>query len=122
MIPLDWVKNLFHRPSAKQQTHVIVDDNSVRCIRPDGSQDSLDWLDLQLVAVETNEGGPFVEDVYYYLEGSQFGFYIPQSAHGDGEFIRRILALPGFDHKALSAAMCSTSNERFVCWRKAPLN
>jgi hypothetical protein len=81
--------------------------------------DSVAWSDLRLVAVETNDGGPFVEDVYFYLEGSAYGFYIPQAAEGVHELVGRLAVLPSFDGDAFGAAMCCTDNARFICWTRA---
>ena len=36
---------------------------------PQGQVHTVRWADLQLVGVDTNAFGPFVEDVYFYLEG-----------------------------------------------------
>ncbi len=115
---LSWVRGLLHPPPPEEQTRVVVDEEGIRCLRPDGSTHMVAWSDLQLVGVETNEAGPFIEDVYYYLEGTEYGFYIPQCAQGEKELVDRLLALPGFDCDAFSAAMCSTAAARFVCWQK----
>jgi hypothetical protein len=100
--------------------HVIADDIGVRCTQPDGRVDSVTWAGLQLAGVETNDAGPFVEDVYFYLEGPDYGFYIPHGAEGTDELVRHLLGLPGFDAGTFSAAMTSTANARFVCWRRNP--
>jgi hypothetical protein len=68
--------------------------------------------------VETNDAGPFVEDVFFYLEGPEFGFYVPQAAEGTDELVRRLIRLPGFDSDTFGAAMCSTTNDRFTCWKR----
>jgi hypothetical protein len=96
---------------------VVADDSGIHCVRADGTVDAVSWSDLRLVGVETNDAGPFIEDVYFYLEGPVFAFYIPQRAEGTDELTRRFAALPGFDNRAFAAAMCSTGNEKFVCWR-----
>lgn len=86
--------------TVERRTRVESDATSVRCIRPDGSVDEVDWSDLQLVGVETNSAGPFVEDVYIYLEGTKFGFYIPQSAQEEDLLVERLFKLPSFDFEA----------------------
>jgi len=80
---------------------VVVDDTGIRCHRADGWIDAVSWSDLRLVGVETNDAGPFLEDVHFYVEGPSFGFYIPQSAEGTDELTRRFDTLPGFDNQAL---------------------
>jgi hypothetical protein len=34
------------------------------------------------------------------------------------DLLQALQKLPGFDHQAVIAAMGSTSNAKFVCWRK----
>jgi hypothetical protein len=111
-----WLESLFRKPSTEERTSVLADDWGVRCIRPDGTEQAVAWNDLQSAAIDTNDGGPFVEDVYFHLEGAEYGFHIPQAARGIDELVRRLTSLPGFDCEALAAAMCSTTNTRFLCW------
>jgi hypothetical protein len=118
MGPFRWITALLYPRSPEQSTRVGAGDECIRCIRPDGRVDAVAWSDLQTVSVETNDAGPFVEDVYFHLEGSEYGFYVPQAAEGTDELVRRLTELPGFDSEAFLAAMRSTANERFICWRR----
>ena len=95
-----------------------VDAEGVACTRPDGRVDAVRWSDLLLVGVETTDTGPFVEDVYFYLEGPEYGFHIPQGVESVDELVRRLTGLAGFASEAFAAAMSSTANGRFICWRK----
>lgn len=115
---VDWLKAVFCRRPREEGARVVVDDEGVRCIRPDGRTDVVSWSNLQLAGLETNDAGPFMEDVYFYLEGPGYGFYIPQASEGIQELVSRLAALPGFDEEAFAAAMSSTANARFVCWRR----
>jgi hypothetical protein len=116
---IERLKSLLRRPKAEEFVRVVVDENEVQCIRSDGRNDVVDWSDLRVVGVETNSGGPFIEDVYYYLEGTRYGFYVPMTAQGADELVRRLKTLPQFDNKSFAEAMCCTDNARFVCWRRA---
>ena len=116
---LDWLKTVFRDVSSKKRCRVAVDAKGVSCTRPDGRVDAVNWSDLVVAGVETTATGPFVEDVYFYLEGPDYGFYVPQAADGTDELVRRLVELPGFDVKTFAAAMSCTDNTRFVCWRKA---
>jgi hypothetical protein len=118
MWPFDSLAKFFHRPSPEERTRVEFDDTGVRCVRPDGRTDSISWNELQLVAIETNDAGPYLEDFYYYLEGSEYGFYIPNAAQGHNVFVRRLQLLAGFDDDAFGKALGSTENARFVCWKR----
>jgi hypothetical protein len=117
---LEWLKAIFRPRSPEQGARVVVDRDGVRFTHPDGRVDAVTWSALQLAGVETTDTGPFVEDVYFYLEGPDHGFHIPQAAEGVDELVRRLTALPGFDSDTWAAAMSSTENARFVCWRKGP--
>src|SRR5947207_2302524 len=86
---LEWLKSIFLRPKVEEIPRVVVDDNEVRCVRSQGRSDAVSWSDLRVVGVETNSGGPFIEDVYYYLEGPSYGFYVPMTAQGADELVRR---------------------------------
>jgi hypothetical protein len=107
------------RPSKPHSERLAVDDDGVAYVSPDGQLHVVRWTDLEVAAVETTVGGPFIEDVYFYLEGSKYGFFIPEGAEGTDELVRRLVALPGFDGASFSDAMRSTANARFVCWRRS---
>lgn len=117
-----WLRKLWEAPrhgTPEQRTRVVVDEVGIRCIRPDGEVHEVGWAGRLSVAVETNDGGPFVEDVYYHLVGPAYSFYVPQSAQGADLLVDRILQLPGLDGRAFSSAMCCTDVAYFPCWHKA---
>jgi len=87
---------------------------------PPGSASSrVEWSDLRAVEVATTDAGPFVEDVFWVLHGSGQLLLIPQSAGGSDALLSRFQELPGFDSRAVIAAMSSAGNERFPCWSRA---
>lgn len=43
----------------------------------------------------------------------------PQGATGEEEVIARLTAMPGFNHRAMIAAMASTDNATFILWSRA---
>jgi hypothetical protein len=77
------------------------------------------WSDLQEVSVITTDKGPFSEDVFFVLVGSEGrGCVVPQSATESAVLLERLQQLPGFDNRAFMAAMACTQNEMFVSWRR----
>jgi hypothetical protein len=98
--------------------NVTVLEDEVSCTRPNGKVESLKWDDLEVLAVETTDEGPFVADVFWYLAGKTSGFVVPLGATGEDALLKRLQALPGFDNEMLSTAMASTSNQRFILWRR----
>lgn len=77
----------------------------------------VEWDELRAVSIETNDTGPWLTDFYWVLELKKREVCIPQGAEGEDQMIEALLALPSFDHDAYGAAMSSTSNRRFKCWR-----
>jgi len=99
---------------------VVVTEDSVTRFRSDGAQESVRWDDLVEVEIITTDDGPWSEDVFWLLTGSDpnSGCAVPQGAEGAGDLLQALQKLPGFDNQAVIAAMGSTSNAKFVCWRK----
>jgi hypothetical protein len=109
-----------HPPlKSEAQWVVTITDQNVSCTRPNGKVESLAWDDLQVVAIETSDEGPYVMDVFWYLAGEHSGCVIPNGATGVAELIERLQALADFDNASLSNAMASASNARFILWRRA---
>ena len=46
---------------------VTVSEQGISCMRPNGIVESLTWDDLEVVAIETTDEGPFVADVFWFL-------------------------------------------------------
>ena len=101
---------------------VTFDDVSVTRTLPDGKTEMVRWDDLQEVGLVTTDEGPAQEDVYWMLVGSAGGCAVSGSAEGINELLTRFQQLPGFDNEAVIKAMGSTSNNRFMCWKRNPEN
>ena len=97
---------------------VTVSEQGISCMRPNGIVESLTWDDLEVVAIETTDEGPFVADVFWFLAGETSGCVVPLGATGEDIMLKRLQTLPGFDNETLTKAMSSTSNARFVLWRR----
>ncbi len=104
----------------RQPDRVAVTSDAVTRFRPDGVQESVRWDDLVEVQIITTEEGPWSEDVFWLLIGSdaKSGCAVPQGAEGANTLLEALQKLPGFDNKAVIEAMGSTSNARFVCWKR----
>lgn len=103
-----------------EREQVTFDDEGVTRRMADGSTESVRWDELEEVFILTTDEGPFVEDVFWMLargEGKG-GCAVPQGAEGSDQLLERLQQLPGFDNDAVIAAMMSTSNAKFVCWRR----
>jgi hypothetical protein len=97
---------------------VSVSEDRIACTRPDGLVESVTWHDLKAVVLKTTDEGPILADVFWMLIGDKGGCVIPQGATGEDALLSRLQALPGFKSDAVTAAMSSTENRRFLCWER----
>lgn len=98
---------------------VRFDDNSISSTYPDGTVQSIAWHEINCVAIETNDSGPWGADVWWLLEGVDKRCVYPQGATGDPEALDEYpKRLPEFRDRAVIEAMGCTSNARFICWER----
>ena len=101
--------------------HVTWDASAITCTSPSGEIQSVAWRDLQSVVLRTTDAGPFIADVFWFLQGSASICMVPQGARGEPELLHRLQELPDFNSEAVIAGMSSTDNAEFLCWsRKKP--
>ena len=112
--------NFFRRSKPRVRNTVTFTDEAVRYIRSNGAEETVRWDDLEEVVILTTDEGPYTDDVFLYLIGSdgKSGCVIPQSSDGEPELFKRLQQLPGFDNDAVIKAMSSTSNAKFMCWKR----
>ena len=98
---------------------IQVDDQGVRRDLANGRVESVTGEELVEVSILTTSDGPFVQDVFFVLEGrNDTDCLVPQAAPESSVLLERLQRLPGFDNEALIRAMSSTDEQRFVCWRR----
>jgi hypothetical protein len=114
--------SFFRRRKARQPDRVSFTDEAVTRVRPDGVEEKIRWDELHEVGILTTDEGPFQEDVFFLLIASdgKSGCVVPQGAEGSSQLIERLQKLPGFDNEAVIKAMGSTSNAKFLCWKRSP--
>jgi len=100
-------------------TTVSFDDESLICRRPGGVVETLRWADLQLIFIETTDGGPAVDDVFWVLGSGESGLVLPSEAEGMSALLQRFQRLPNFDNNAVIAAMSCAERRTFICWRRS---
>lgn len=86
-----------------------------------GATRAIALSDLGAVAIETNDQGPFVPDVWWILfdTNKQFACGFPQDAEGAKAAVDRLLDLPGIDHRKVIDAQTSIRNATFPIWERA---
>lgn len=113
---LRWLKDRFGSRATTKLT-VLVDDDGVTCHRGNLIE-SVTWDDLQRVKILTTDQGPFIEDVFYVLFGTEDGCVVPHGAAESTDLLGRLQALPGFDNEAVVDAMTCVENNEFECWER----
>ena len=87
---------------------------------PKGETRELVMADLSRVVIETNDSGPWGSDFWWLLFGpdGELVLAFPQGASGEKAAMDRLLALPGFDHEAMTRAACCVDNATFPVWER----
>jgi len=76
----------------------------------------MSWQELQIVAVQTTDEGPFAENVFWVLASKEQSLRVPQGAEGEKDLLAKLQQLPGFKNDAVIEAMKCTDNKIFICW------
>jgi len=103
-------------PSSRMRVEIT--DEAVVVHRPPGRTESVKWSDLHAVQIETNDLGPFEDDVFWILVGKKGGCVVPLGIDGETNLVSCLQALDGFDNEMMIKAMQSHDNQRFVCWER----
>ena len=120
----DFLRRLFGEPKPTGKlvpeclSVVTVTADHVECHHPKEDSQILPWSELIRVELLTNDQGPWSCDVYWHLVGEKSECFVPQGATGEQDLIVALERLPGFSKEAMSAAMCCTDNQEFVCWQR----
>lgn len=124
---LETLKKIFSKKNKNKESKlnpeskflVSISDGEIINQRPEGKVERVAISDLQAVIIETNDTDPWGADVWWILVGSEKnGCVFPGGATGEGDILKAVQALPGFDNETFIKAMTSTDNQRFLCWEK----
>jgi len=106
-------------PLPAETLSVTVTSKGVTVSRPGPSPGHVGWDQLVEVAVVTTSAGPMEDDVFLVLRAADGGSCLVPNPVAK-ELVPWLLRLPGFDHEKFIAAMGSTSEAAFVCWKGRP--
>ncbi|MEO8562464.1 MAG: hypothetical protein ABI601_10340 [bacterium] len=109
---------------ARARSYVEFDEREVRFTERGESQ-TLPWRALTGIDVITTSGGPWANDVFLVLlvePGDSIGCIVPQESEGFQPLANHVLTLPAFDVDEFVAAMGSTRDHRFRCWRRGAVD
>jgi hypothetical protein len=95
---------------------VWFDDQQAWVQWPSKEPESIKWDAIIGIAIETNDQGPFVEDVYWLLASEEKVIKYPSEATGSEEMLKRLQEIPTFNNESLIEAMTCTDNKTFILW------
>lgn len=97
---------------------IHIDESVISRARPDGSHDQIAWDDLREVMIQTTDAGLALSERKWVLTAATGGFTLPSGFPGEKDFVEKLRATPGFDPEAYNAALISTFDGKFLCWRR----
>jgi hypothetical protein len=108
----------------EKQVVVHTDESGISAFFPNGDKEAITWAEVERVAIETNDSGPWGADFWWLFEGKEKRCAYPQGATGEHEVLKNLpQRFPGFSDESVITANGCTSNSRFVCWdRKTEQN
>jgi hypothetical protein len=114
------LKPILRRFEPPAKDRVEFDERGIRRYRSNGPMEEIEWSELDEIGIVTTDEGPWVDDVIWLFSNADQsnGCAVSNYSPGFSELLSRIQALPGFDNEAVVRAMGSTSNDRFVVWKK----
>jgi len=87
-----------------------------------GDNEYVRWNELREVSIVVTQGMNPGAEYFYVLAGTgTSGVLVSQPLATQHDLLSHLGKLPGFDHRAIAAAMASTVNQRFVLWSARPL-
>ncbi|ONG51807.1 hypothetical protein BKE38_15665 [Pseudoroseomonas deserti] len=97
---------------------MALQDGRLSVTDPAGRQHALDLARLSRVLVEAEASGPLGADCWWQFFDAEgrLALRYPQGAAGESGVIDWLLALPGFDHGGMLAAMGATRPGVFAVW------
>jgi len=99
---------------------VQVDGEGV--LRVDGDvNEKIYWKDVKEIRIITTDEGPYVEDVFFVLEGNEgSGCLVPHDAAVRTNLLEELQTrFPELDDELVIKAMGCTSNNSFLLWEKS---
>lgn len=96
---------------------VNVTDASVICSRTDGKREAVSWPDLDRVEIEATDG-TWGRTVLWLLSDGSRTCHVPHGSIGEMSLMASLQALPDWDNGAILAALRSSGDFRYECWRR----
>jgi hypothetical protein len=114
---LNWFKK--KPPNHLRQIHFSFDGRTIVADGPFAQKTSVGVDDIHEVGIETNDAGPFVEDVFWLINRDTVGLRIPQGSPAFKKLMDYFSSVEGFDWEPFSEAMACTDRRYFLCWKRS---
>jgi hypothetical protein len=116
-----WFKKRSQRLEPEARWEVSIDATCITVRDASGEVKMADRAELSGILIETNDSGPWGADVWWLFFGANdhIACAYPQGATGEAAVLDALMALEGFDHTQMTAAMGSTRNAIFPVWRRS---
>lgn len=102
-----------------QKDELFFDALKVTMRRTTGIIEQIEWDKITRIEVLTTAEGPFIEDFFFILHGSEkTGCVVPNGLTQGTSFLERLQAFPGFNNQAVIEASTDTSYALRVCWER----
>jgi hypothetical protein len=105
-------------PSRESLHEVRIADGRLSVWHPVDDEVSVALADIAVVAIETDDSGPWGSDVRWVLRTADATVVIPLGATGEDALLDWVQSQPGVDNEAIIEAMGSTTIGRFPVWTR----
>ena len=101
------------------EADITVDDDGVRRLLADGTEEAVAWADLAEVAIRVIPESTWKEDTFFMLmRVGGGGCAVPAGHPSADELMARLQSLPSFDNEVFVEAMTTTEDGLFVVWQR----
>jgi hypothetical protein len=95
----------------------ITDDGVLRRLAR-GDSEYVRWKELREVSIVMTQGVNLSDEFFFVLAGTgTSGVMVNQHLAARHDLLSHLDKLPGFDHRAIAAALASQVNQRYLLWR-----
>ena len=105
-------------PNHARQTRFSFDGQVIVADGPFARAISIRVEDIQEIGIETNDLGPFQDDVFWLINRGTDALRIPQDAPVFKELMDHFGKFPGFDWAPFTDAMSCSDCRYFLCWKR----
>lgn len=105
-------------PNHLRQIRFSFDGHTITAEGPLAHRTSVRIEDIHEIGVETDDTGPYVEDVFWLINRDSDSLRIPQDTPVFKSLMDAFRSFDGFDWQPFIEAMACTDRRYFLCWRR----